>query len=128
MLVSPFPPSPLLDLFVFLLFAARRTAKYDIYTAWEALLNTTNPREIASKPQASSTISVIDERIRRLYAAQVEVRTEVDRCARSPPKFSGDGRVALVRVSSGAQIHPVISSFFSSPPLLSYLTEIYCEY
>ena len=51
----------------------------------------------------------------RLQAARKEVNTEINRCARNRPWFSGDGRVALVRITSGAQIHPV--SLHSSPIL-----------
>ena len=32
------------------------------------------------------------------------------RCARAAPKFSADGRVAVLRITSAAQVHPVIAT------------------
>jgi hypothetical protein len=45
-----------------------------------------------------------------LLAARAEVNAEVERCTHAAPKFSADGRVAVFRISSGAQVHPVIAT------------------
>ncbi|KAI0638718.1 hypothetical protein C8Q77DRAFT_1151763 [Trametes polyzona] len=89
-----------------LLNAPRRTAAYDVSSAWRALLNASSPRDLVD-PRSSKDV-------RRLFEARAEVKQEVDRCARRPPTFSGDGRVALVRISSPAQIHPLIATRWSS--------------
>ena len=79
--------------------AARRSAEYEVETAWRALLASASPKELLS-PATSAEV-------RRLFEAREGVKAETARCARQPPTFSADGRVALVRISSGAQIHPV---------------------
>lgn len=35
-------------------------------------------------------------------------RLQVDRLAATPPRFSSDGGVALLAVSSGWQVHPLL--------------------
>ncbi|KAI0089721.1 DHH phosphoesterase [Irpex rosettiformis] len=108
---KPSPPWPLEDIevcvrrctkkalgeAVALLNAPRRTATYDVHSAWDALLQAgTSPRSILS--------------FTRLHAARREVNSEVAKVARNRPWFSGDGRVALIRVTNGAQIHPIIAT------------------
>ncbi|KAI0770880.1 hypothetical protein BD413DRAFT_476564 [Trametes elegans] len=82
--------------------APRRTAEFDVRTAWDALMHASSPRDLVNPSTGKD--------VRRLFSARAEVKAEVDRCARQPPKFSGDGRVALVRISSPAQIHPLIAT------------------
>ncbi|KAK7745113.1 hypothetical protein SLS62_009912 [Diatrype stigma] len=81
---------------VSLLNAPRRTSAYDVPGAWAALVAAAGPRDLLSNPA--------------LLAARAEVNGEVARCARAPPRFSGDGRVAVVRIKSAAQVHPVIAT------------------
>jgi hypothetical protein len=81
---------------VSLLNAPRRTAAYDVASAWNALMAASGPQDIVSDP--------------RLLSARAEVNAEVERCAHTPPSFSSDGRVAVFRISSPAQIHPVIAT------------------
>ncbi|RDX44798.1 DHH phosphoesterase [Lentinus brumalis] len=81
-------------------------APYDVETAWRALLKSTSPKEIVN-PESSKDV-------RRLFVARAEVKSETDRCARKPPTCSGDGRIALIRISSEAQIHPLIATRWSS--------------
>jgi len=76
--------------------APRRTATRDVSSAWEALCDTTDPRTILKYP--------------RLLAARQEVSDEVERCTHAAPKFSPDGKVALFRISSEAQVHPIIAT------------------
>ncbi|KAI9067146.1 DHH phosphoesterase [Trametes sanguinea] len=86
--------------------APRRTGEYDVETAWRALLHASTPRDLVD-PASSKDV-------RRLFAARADVKAAVDRVARQPPKFSGDGRVALIRISSPAQVHPLIATRWSS--------------
>ncbi|KAI0762220.1 DHH phosphoesterase [Fomes fomentarius] len=86
--------------------APRRSPAYDVGTAWRALSSCSSPREIVSLGT--------NQDVRRLFEARADVKAETDRCARKPPTFSGDGRVALMRISSGAQVHPLIATRWAS--------------
>ncbi|EIW65385.1 DHH phosphoesterase, partial [Trametes versicolor FP-101664 SS1] len=86
--------------------APRRTAEFDVLSAWRALLGARSPRDLVNYATSKD--------VARLFEARAEVKTEVNRCARQPPTFSGDGRVALVRISSPAQVHPLIATRWSS--------------
>lgn len=81
---------------VSLINAPRRTAKYDVITAWTALLNSTDPKELLKNG--------------RLQSARAEINAEVELNTHTPPKFSPDGRVAVLRINSAAQVHPVIAT------------------
>ncbi|KAL1311130.1 hypothetical protein AAFC00_001332 [Neodothiora populina] len=76
--------------------APRRTATYDVSSAWDALASASEPSDVLKHP--------------RLLAARHEVNAEVERCTHAPPKFSADGKVAVLRISSEAQVHPVIAT------------------
>ncbi|KAI5868361.1 DHH family protein [Durotheca rogersii] len=76
--------------------APRRAAAHNVRDAWSALAAASGPRDL------------LDEGA--LRAARAEVRDEVRRCTRAPPSFSADGRVAVLRVRSPAQVHPVIAT------------------
>ncbi|KAI7164732.1 hypothetical protein D0869_08616 [Hortaea werneckii] len=76
--------------------APRRTATYDVKSAWDALCDTSEPASIPKN--------------RRLEAARQEVAAEVERCTHTAPKFSPDGKVAVFRIRSEAQVHPVIAT------------------
>ena len=82
---------------VSLINAPRRTPAYDVATAWIAL---------ASASDGPAPLL----RNARLHAARREVAAEVERCTHTAPRFSGDARVAVFRVSSAAQVHPVIAT------------------
>lgn len=75
---------------------ARRTARYDVGSAWEALLDAKNPKEILGNE--------------RLLSARAEINEEVEKHTHTPPKFSKDGKIAVLRIHSAAQIHPVIAT------------------
>ena len=81
---------------VSLLNAPRRTSKYDVITAWEALLQSKDPKDLLKNG--------------RLQAARSEINEEVEMNTHTPPKFSGDGRIAVLRIDSKAQVHPVIAT------------------
>ncbi|TCD63557.1 hypothetical protein EIP91_005228 [Steccherinum ochraceum] len=101
--------------------APRRTASYDVSAAWQSLLYTSSPRSITEAPTASTPSF-----IRRLYTAQAEVKSETDRWSHAPPKFSGDGRVALIRITSSAQIHPLIATRWANSLKSSKLEIVMC--
>lgn len=77
--------------------APRRTATYDVVSAWTALLNATHPSDVIKNNP-------------RLRAAREEVNAEVERCTHAAPKFSPDGKIAVFRIRSEAQVHPVIAT------------------
>lgn len=79
--------------------APRRSAAYNVSDAWEAVLS------------ASSPASILENA--KLKDASLEVRRETERCTHTAPKFSADGSIALLTISSEAQIHPVIATRWS---------------
>ncbi|OCL14217.1 DHH family protein [Glonium stellatum] len=81
---------------VSLINAPRRTAAYDVMSAWDALLAALDPASLLTD--------------KRLLAARVEVNAEVERCTHTAPKFSIDGKIAVFRMKSQAQVHPVIAT------------------
>lgn len=76
--------------------APRRTAKYNVRGAWEALLAAAGPSELMANPA--------------LREARDEIAAEIERCTHAAPKFSRDSTIALLRISSAAQVHPVIAT------------------
>jgi len=82
--------------FSMLMIVARRTGTYDVITAWKALVEAEDPKQILSN--------------RRLASARAEVNMEVERQTHTPPKFSKDGKVAVLKIKSEAQVHPVIAT------------------
>ncbi|KAK1990586.1 hypothetical protein LX36DRAFT_664072 [Colletotrichum falcatum] len=76
--------------------APRRTASYSVPSAWEALRASASPLDLLSDAS--------------LLTARAEVNAEVERCTHTAPEFSSDGRVAVFRISSRAQVHPVIAT------------------
>lgn len=83
---------------------ARRTGTYDVISAWKALLDAKDPREILSN--------------RRLIEARQEINQEVERQTHTPPKFSKDGKIAVLKINSEAQVHPVIATRWVRPPYI----------
>jgi nanoRNase/pAp phosphatase (c-di-AMP/oligoRNAs hydrolase) len=81
---------------VSLINAPRRTASYNVPSAWEALMAAKTPTDLLKD--------------RRLLTAREEVNAEVERCTHTAPKFSADARIAVFRINSAAQIHPVIAT------------------
>jgi hypothetical protein len=64
--------------------------------AWKALQAASSPKDLLTN--------------RTLLAARAEVNAEVERCTHTPPSFSADARVAVFRIASAAQVHPVIAT------------------
>ncbi|KAH8791625.1 DHH family protein-like protein [Hyaloscypha finlandica] len=76
--------------------APRRTGTYDVVTAWKALLEAKDLQEILSN--------------RRLEEARREINFEVEKHTHTPPKFSKDGKIAVLKINTQAQVHPVIAT------------------
>ncbi|TGJ85861.1 hypothetical protein E0Z10_g2938 [Xylaria hypoxylon] len=81
---------------VSLINAPRRTSTYDVPAAWAALTAAVTPADLLKNPM--------------LLAARAEVNAEVERCTHTAPKFSGDAKIAIFRINSAAQVHPVIAT------------------
>ena len=81
---------------VSLLNAPRRTAKYDVITAWEALLQSKEPKDLLTNG--------------RLQSARAEINEEVEMNTHTPPTFTPDGRIAVLKINSTAQVHPIIAT------------------
>lgn len=81
--------------------AARRASLYQPETAARALLAHATPRELV-KSQSDD--------VRALKEAREEVKRELAQAKKAAPKFSG--KVALVRIRSRCQIHPVIAQIW----------------
>ncbi|KUJ14689.1 DHH family protein-like protein [Mollisia scopiformis] len=80
--------------------APRRTGTYDVITAWTALLEAKDPKQIMNN--------------RRLAEAREEINIEVEKQTHTPPKFSKDGKIAVLKINSKAQVHPVIATRWAS--------------
>ncbi|KAM0799092.1 DHH family protein-like protein [Usnea florida] len=81
---------------VALINAPRRTSKFDVISAWEALLAANGPKDILSNV--------------RLLNARAEINDEVEKQTHTPPKFSKDGKIAVLRINSEMQVHGVIAT------------------
>lgn len=81
---------------VSLINAPRRTAAFNVSSAWSALAAAESPAVLLKN--------------RALLAARAEVNAEVERCTHTAPKFSSDAKIAVFRISSEAQVHPVIAT------------------
>lgn len=81
---------------VSLINAPRRTARYDVPSAWTALLASTTPKDLLTNP--------------RLLEARAEIQAEVERNTHTAPEFTPDGRIAVLRIHTSAQVHPVIAT------------------
>lgn len=85
---------------VSLINAPRRTAEYDVASAWRALTAADSPR------------ALLDNQV--LLDARAAVNAAVRRCTRIAPKFSADKRFAVFRIHSEAQVHPVVATIWAS--------------
>ena len=87
--------------------APRRTSRFDVISAWQALLEAKGPKDILNNV--------------RLLNARAEINEEVERQTHTPPKFSKDGKIAVLRIHSEAQVHGVIATrwagYLNSKPL-----------
>jgi hypothetical protein len=77
-------------------FTARRTGTYDVISAWKALLEAKELKEILNNS--------------RLKEARREINMQVEKHTHARPVFSKDGKVAVLKISTEAQVHPVIAT------------------
>lgn len=83
--------------------AAQRASEYQPEVAARALLEHASARELVKSES---------EDVARLRAAREEVNREMSVAKMAAPKFSG--QVALIRVSSRCQVHPLIAQIWRS--------------
>ena len=83
--------------------AARRGSTYDPEAAARALLQHAGPRELVNSDA---------EEVRQLRSAREEVQAALDEAKKAAPVFAG--RVALVRMNSPCQIHPLMAQIWRS--------------
>ena len=81
--------------------AARRASSYDPEAAAQALLTHSSPRDLVRSGSAD---------VEKLRLAREEVKAELALAKKASPKFAGN--VALVRVRSKCQVHPVIAQIW----------------
>jgi hypothetical protein len=81
--------------------AARRSAAHDTETAMKAILKSTHPRQVASEESPEG---------KQLWAYRREVHAAFAEGKRAAPTFSG--KVALVRVNSSCQTHPLVAQIW----------------
>ncbi|KAF2033432.1 DHH phosphoesterase [Setomelanomma holmii] len=92
--------------------APRRSPAYNVPDAWDAVITASGPTSILANE--------------KLKDASWQVRLETERCTHTPPKFSSDGTIALLTISSDAQIHPVIATRWSGHLKSSKLEIVMC--
>ncbi|USP80563.1 glycoside hydrolase family 85 protein [Curvularia clavata] len=92
--------------------APRRSAAYNVEDAWDAVLSAKTPGSVIQNG--------------RLRDASLEVRRETERWTHTPPKFSADATIALLSISSAAQIHPVIATRWSGTLKSNKLEIVMC--
>ena len=83
--------------------AARRASNYSPEVAARALLTHTSPKDLVN----SNT-----EEVAQLRAAREEVKVALEEARKAAPVFAGN--VALVRINSACQIHPLIAQSWRS--------------
>ncbi|KAH7058889.1 DHH family protein [Macrophomina phaseolina] len=76
--------------------APRRTASFNVPAAWKAVTAAEGPVDLVNHKE--------------LNAARAEVQAEVERCTHTAPKFSRDAKIAVFRINSAAQVHPLIAT------------------
>lgn len=88
-----------------LLNAPRRTPEFDVSIAYASLRDAKTPLQLLDPH--------LNKNAARLYAAREAVAQEAERCTHTPPKFSRDGRVAVMFIDSPYQVHPGIATRWS---------------
>jgi hypothetical protein len=118
---SPFPdmtatfkqhPKKSINDAVALVNAPRRSAAYNVKDAWDAVISASSPGDISKND--------------KLKEASMEVRRETERCTHTAPKFSADATIAVLTISSAAQIHPVIATRWSGTLKSNKLEVVMC--
>lgn len=92
--------------------APRRSKRYNVEAAWDAVLFAQNPKTLLDNEE--------------LAAAQLEIQNERNKWSRTPPKFSQDATIAVLTISSAAQIHPLIATQWAGMLTSSKLEIVMC--
>lgn len=92
--------------------APRRSAAYNVEDAWDAVITAKGPKIIINNE--------------KLQEASSEVRRETERCTHTAPKFSADATIAVLTISSAAQIHPVIATRWAGHLKSNKLAVVMC--
>lgn len=93
---------------VSMLNAPRRTDKYDVKSAWDALMLASDAGSGQGEEYKANLLKLINNK--RLIEARQDINLEVERCTHTPPKFSRDAKIAVFRIKSAFQVHPVIAT------------------
>ncbi|GAA6052822.1 hypothetical protein JCM3770_006269 [Rhodotorula araucariae] len=94
---------------VALLNAPRRTPQFNVADAYKALWAAAAGEDGAGEGEGLKRV-LGDE---RLLEAKERTSAETSRWQGAPPVFSKDGRIAVIIVDSGYQVHPVIATRWS---------------
>lgn len=89
-----------------LLNAPRRTPRFEVSLAYDSLTSATTPAELLDFR--------INKNAAKLEIARQAVREESNRCSHAGPKFTKDGRVAVLIIDSQYQVHPLVAAKWSS--------------
>lgn len=81
--------------------ASRRASNFDPESAARALLESNSPRELVESDSPD---------VQSLWAAREEVKAALEEAKKAAPKFAGN--IALIRISSACQIHPLIAQIW----------------
>ncbi|PWN40025.1 hypothetical protein IE81DRAFT_317176 [Ceraceosorus guamensis] len=82
--------------------APRRTPSFNVSAAYAALFEASDLTGVLASPHAE-----------HLHRCRRAVAQETERCTHTAPKFSKDGRVALLFIHSAYQVHPSIATRWS---------------
>ncbi|POY73131.1 hypothetical protein BMF94_3824 [Rhodotorula taiwanensis] len=100
---------------VALLNAPRRTPEFRVQDAYSALVAAAERAEVAEQTggggagvSSAALKGILDDD--RLQEAKERTSAETARWQGAPPVFTKDGKIAVVTVDSGYQIHPVIAT------------------
>ncbi|KAF1835253.1 hypothetical protein BDW02DRAFT_578972 [Decorospora gaudefroyi] len=92
--------------------APRRSAAYNVEDAWNAVISASDPKSIHTNE--------------KLHETSVEVRRATEHWTHTAPKFSADATIAVLMISSAAQIHPVIATRWANTLRSNKLEIVMC--
>eukprot|EP01117_Protostelium_nocturnum_P014776 TRINITY_DN5657_c0_g1_i1.p1 TRINITY_DN5657_c0_g1~~TRINITY_DN5657_c0_g1_i1.p1 ORF type:complete len:500 (-),score=187.92 TRINITY_DN5657_c0_g1_i1:301-1800(-) len=96
--------------------APRRTPQFNPEIAWKALLRAKSPSEVLESGDSEE-----------LRKAREMINGEVSRWSKTPPVFNDTGTIALIRINSPCQIHPVVATRWSNSIKSSKLIMLMCS-
>ncbi|GAA5982402.1 hypothetical protein JCM10908_006632 [Rhodotorula pacifica] len=93
---------------VALLNAPRRTPEFNVKDAYAALVEASNRAAREGGVTSRALKGILEDE--KLMEAKERTSAETARWQGAPPVFTKDGRIAVVTIDSGYQIHPVIAT------------------